>query len=131
MAKKLGIATVAIYVAWFILDYLIHGVLLQGTYEATAHLWRPMEEMKNGVMVVVGLIAALTLAYVYITMVGQKSMANAVKYGLILGVGWGVSVGYGSYAVMPIPYSLALTWFLGTVVEMAVAGAILGLVVKE
>lgn len=131
MAKKLAISTVAIYIAWFILDYLIHGVILKGTYEATAHLWRPMEEMKTGVMVVVGLIAALAFAYVYITMISPKSMANAVKYGLILGVGWGVSVGYGSYAVMPIPYPLALTWFLGTVVEMAVAGGILGLVVKD
>lgn len=131
MAKKLAISTVAIYAAWFVLDYLFHGVMLQGTYEATASLWRPMEEMKGGVMALAGLITALAFSYVYITMLAQKSMGTAVKYGLVLGIGWGASFGYGSYAVMPIPYSLALAWFLITVVEMTAAGAILGLIARE
>lgn len=131
MAKKILLPGVIVFVAWWVMDFVIHGMILSDTYAATANLWRPMEEMKTGVMIIVGLISALTLVYVYATMVSEKSMASALKYSLIIGLGLAVSFAYGSYAVMPIPYSLALTWFLGSLVEFAVAGAIIGLMVKE
>jgi len=49
----------------------------------------------------------------------------------LYGAGYGISMGYGSYSFMPIPYSLALIWFLGTVVELTIGGVLLGLIVKE
>ena len=54
-----------------------------------------------------------------------------MTYGLLLGISWGISMGYGSYSVMPIPYHMALAWFLGTVVEMTLGGLLLGLIIKE
>jgi len=54
-----------------------------------------------------------------------------LRYGVLFGVGAGVSMGYGSYSVMPIPYHMALTWFMGTVIEAAVGGVILGAIVCE
>ena len=56
---------------------------------------------------------------------------TGVWYGLIFGVGAGVSMGYGTYAVQPLPYILPLVWFLGTIVEAVVAGVIVALIVKE
>ena len=47
MLKRNLLAIVAVFVVWSILDYLIHGMLLQSSYEATANLWRPMEEMNR------------------------------------------------------------------------------------
>ena len=58
-------------------------------------------------------------------------MTAGTMYGLIWGIAAGVSMGYGTYAVMPIPYYMALTWFLGTVVEGVVAGVITAAIVKE
>jgi hypothetical protein len=52
-------------------------------------------------------------------------------YGLLFGVAMGIGMGYGTYAVMPIPYSMALTWFLGTVVEATVGGLLAGLIVRS
>jgi hypothetical protein len=40
-------------------------------------------------------------------------------------------MGYGTYSVMPIPYSMALTWFLGAVVEAALAGLLVGKIIHE
>jgi len=131
MAKKIVLTGVVVFIAWSAMDYVLHGMLLQNAYKETAALWRPMDEMKNGLLSIVALISALTLVYVYATMVSQKSMANALKYSLILGLGMAVSFAYGSYAVMPVPYSMALSWFLGSLTEFAVAGAIIGLMVKE
>jgi hypothetical protein len=74
-----------------------------------------MAEMKMGLMYVTTFIAALALACIYGWLVGSKSLQTGFKYGPLYGVAVGVEMGYGTYSVMPIPYSMALTWFLGTV----------------
>jgi len=38
-------------------------------------------------------------------------------------------MGYGTYSVMPIPYIMALVWFLGTLVEAVLGGLLAGLMV--
>ena len=58
-------------------------------------------------------------------------MGRAIRYGALFGVAVGLGMGYGSYAVMPLTHTIALVWFLGTVVETTVAGVLLGLIVKE
>jgi len=120
--KKPILAVVAVFIAWSVLDFVLHGLILKSTYESSAALWRPMAEMKMGLTYVVVLIAAACFVGIYATLIADRSSGAALRYGLIFGIGTGISMGYGSYAVMPIPYILALAWFLGTIVE-AVVGA--------
>lgn len=131
MTKKLLIAFVAVFVVWQILDFIIHGVLLGPAYAATPQLWRPMEEMKMGLMYFVSAVSAFIFVWVYVKFVSPKSMMIGLQYGLILGVSYGIGMGYGTYAVQPLPYNIALSWFLGTIVEMGLAGLLTGLIVKE
>ena len=128
--KKIIISVVAVFVAWSILDYVIHGVILQSAYAATPQLWRPMNEMKMNVMHVAVLIASFAFAWIYARFIGNKSIATGLKYGLWYGLGAGVSMGYGTYSVMPIPYTMAITWFLGSIFEGAAAGLIVAGIVK-
>lgn len=128
MTKKFLIGTIAVFVVWEVLDFLMHGVILMDSYEATSSLWRP--EMSTGLLLIVTLIAAAAFTYIYSDLIGNKSVATGLKYGLVWGIGAGVSFAYGSYAVMPIPYGMALTWFLGTIVEGLAAGYVLGMIVK-
>jgi hypothetical protein len=39
----------------------------------------------------------------------------------------GIGFAYGTYAMIPIPYSLALSWFVSTLVQYIVAGIIASL----
>ena len=55
MIKRTMISIIAIFVAWSLLDFVIHGVLLQQAYVDTAHLWRPMHEMNMPLMYLVTL----------------------------------------------------------------------------
>ncbi|MCX6338647.1 MAG: hypothetical protein NTX71_01845 [Candidatus Aureabacteria bacterium] len=106
--------------AWNILDEILHGVILCRDYQQTVALWRPFGEMKLGLIRLVELVAAITFVAIY-----------ALRYGLLYGIGAGVSMGYGSYAVMPITHEIACAWFAGSLVE-SIAGAILiGLIIKE
>jgi len=129
--KKTILAVLAVFVSWQILDFLIHGVILSSTYQATASLWRPEAEMMMGLMMFVSLVSALCFVLVYDWFFKEKNMMTGLKYGLIFGIGVGISMGYGTYSVQPIMYLTALGWFLGTIVEGAIAGLVTGLIIKD
>ncbi len=129
--KRIALAVLAVFVTWSVLDFVIHGLILGSAYAATPALWRPMDEMKTGLMYFTVLVAAASLVVIYARFIADKGIKTAVLYGLVLGIGYGISMGYGSYSVMPIPYTMAFVWFLGTVVEMTAGGLVAGLIVKK
>lgn len=131
MIKKTVMAIVAIFILWSVLDFVIHGALLGEAYKANAELWRPMEEMKMGLMRIVVLISAVMFVLIYALFFNEKNINTALQYGLLFGIGAGISMGYGSYAVMPIPYSMAFTWFFGTLIEVALGGLLLGFIIHD
>jgi hypothetical protein len=131
MIKKVLLAGVAIFIAWEAMDFLIHGILLQPYYAAQPNLWRAQGDMKMGVLLLATFIGAIAFAALYGYFVKPKALATAVRFGLVWGIGVGVGMGYGTYAVLPIPYVMALGWFLATVVEACVAGALAAVIVKE
>lgn len=130
MMKRFLLAVVSVFLAWSVLDFLIHGVMLQSAYEATAALWRPMGEMKMGLMYGVGAVGAAAFVGLYAAVVKPKSVATGLKYGLLFGIATGVPMGFGSYCVMPIPLQMAFIWFGGSLVETVVGGAIAGAIIK-
>ena len=130
MTQRMLLAIVAVFTTWQVLDMVIHRLILMKTYEATASLWRPMPEMKMGLMLVVGLVATVVFVALYATMVRPKSVAAGLIYGILYGQGAGFAMGFGTYCVMPIPVTLAFGWFLGTVVETAIGGLLVGWIVK-
>jgi hypothetical protein len=131
MRKKIFLAAVAVFVLWSVLDFIVHGLILKSTYASTASLWRPMAEMKMGLMYVTVFIAALAFSAIYGYLVAKKSAMVGLTYGLLYGIAVGVGMGYGSYSMMPIPYSMALTWFLGTVLNGILGGLLLGAIIKN
>jgi len=130
MAKKFVLAVIAIFIAWSVMDFVIHGLILRSTYEATAHLWRPMHQMKVGLMYMVTMVAVVAFAGLYAAVVTKKSLGTGITYGLLYGVATGFPMGFGSYCVMPIPIYLAVVWFVGTLAEAMVGGAIVGAIIR-
>jgi hypothetical protein len=129
--KQISAAIVAVFLAWSLTDFLLHGVLLMPTYQATAQLWRPLEDMKNWLLSLVTLIAAGGFVKIYALLCSPKSLGRGTFFGLLWGVVAGVSMGYGTYAVMPLPYHLALSWFLGTAVQGVLGGLLIGAIVRD
>jgi hypothetical protein len=131
MIKRTIIAIVVVFIAWSVLDFIIHGLVLQPIYVDTAALWRPMEEMNNWLMSLVGFISAAVFTAIYAQLIKPKKTVTGLSYGLLFGLGAGISMGFGTYCVMPIPFSLAIGWFLGTVIKATAGGWLAGLIVKE
>lgn len=130
-AKKILLATVVVFIAWAVMDFVLHGIILQSQYASSPALFRPQNEMKMALMYFTVLVSALVFVYIYGRFFASKCLRTGFTYGLCLGLGYGIGMGYGSYSAMPIPYFLALGWFLGTAVEMTVAGLIVGAMLKE
>ena len=130
MTKRAIMAVVAVFIAWSVLDFLIHGLLLQSIYAATSNLWRPMDEMNRPVMSLVTLVFTACFVTIYGFLIEQKSLASGIRYGALFGLATGASMGFGSYSYMPIPLTLACSWFIGSWIEAIVAGVIVGAIVK-
>ena len=131
MVNRMLLTIVAVFLAWSVLDFVIHGVLLASTYEATAEMWRPMDEMNMPLMYAVTLVFTVCFVLIFALLVERRSLSSGILYGTLFGLATGVSMGYGSYTYMPIPLLLANSWFAGVLVEAIVAGAIAGLIMKN
>lgn len=130
MTKRVVYSVLAVFAAWVVLNFVIDGLILESAYAKTPNLWRPQWEMKSTLLYFTILAAATVFVLIYDWYIGDKGVERAVKYGLLFGVGTGIPMGYGSYAVMPILYSMAFVWFVGFVVKGAAAGWVMGLVME-
>ena len=128
--KKFFICSLTIFIVWSVIDFLVHGVYLKEYYIQTADLWRPQGETKMFLNSVVVLISAIVFTMIYVLLIGKKSAISALAYGLLLGIVAGISMGYGFYAFSPIPYHMAVTWFLANVGEYIIGGVILAFLVR-
>jgi hypothetical protein len=131
MVKRTILAILAVFIAWSILDFILHGVLLRPIYVNTASLWRPINQMNVTLMYFVTLVFTVCFVLIYRFLIGQKSLATGIRFGALFGLATGISMGFGSYCYMPIPLTLAWSWFIGSWVEAIAAGAIVGAIIKS
>jgi hypothetical protein len=131
MLRKSIIAGVIIFILWAIIDFVMHGFILGRAYAETADLWRPMEEMSVWLIYLVTAVSVGVFTAIYSLFIQDKRAGTALRYGLLSGLGAGFSMGYGSYAAMPIPQIIAHTWFFGTLIKAALGGLVLGAIVRE
>lgn len=129
MVKKVVLAMVAVFVLCSVLDFVMHNVLLASTYEATAELWRRMEEMKIGLMYVITAVWSCVFVLIYALLVRPRSVGAGLVYGLLFGLATGIGMGFGSYCYTPIPLFLAVAWCVGTLIEVVVAGIVAALII--
>lgn len=130
MNKKVWIGFVVVFVVIAVLDLIVNMVLLKSVYEdeSMKHLWRAPEQMKIWLFYVVYVFVAFFFTFIFSKGYEGKGIIEGVRYGLYIGLMMSVPMAYGSYAAMPITYSLALQWFIYGVIEYIVAGAVLALV---
>ena len=125
MLKKAVLAMIAVFILWSVIDYIIHGLMLRSTYEATARLWRPMAEMKTYLFYIVYAFVAFFFTLIFSKGYEAKGLLEGVRYGLYVALMIVLPHAYNSYATLQIPYSIALQWFLYGTVEYVLAGAFL------
>ena len=132
--KKCWLSVIAVVGVLFVTDFVIHGILLKGAYEATASLWRPMEVMHSMMwtMWVIYIVNGMVLPYIYSKgfEAGKSPVGQGLRFGLVIGLLMATGMSLGTYFMIAIPVSLAVSWFVGGMVQYALVGLALGAIYK-
>jgi hypothetical protein len=128
------IASIAVVIMMAATEYFVHALCLQELYEGTAPLWRSLAEMNQKLWILWAVYLVMAPLFVLIYIKGyeanQPGVIQGVRYGLLLGLLFSVPMAFSSYVVMPIPFSLALGWFLGSLGEFILMGGVVGIIYR-
>ncbi|MDO8494079.1 MAG: hypothetical protein Q7S68_01920 [Deltaproteobacteria bacterium] len=121
-------------VAYFGMDFFFHHKCLGDQYAATAHLWRPMEEVKP--LMWLAYVGYLLFGCVFYCIYGfghesgKSGWKQGIRYGIMVGLlVWGI----GNLIMVPFapyPSKLVWSWFIIGMFEYAVLGLLTGLFYK-
>ena len=125
MHKRLWIGFVAVFVATQMIEGLLDFYLLDPIYSSYSHIWRPIMEMKLWMLPVTGMFFSFFFVFIFSKGYEGKGLAEGIRYGLYVALMVALPRAYSDYALMQIPYALALQWFLYWSLECVIAGAIL------
>ena len=125
------LAALAILVAWTLLDFLLHRLLLAPVYDASQGLWRPFDQMNVALIYAVTFVLIGVFVGIYKFLVRPKSIRAGLLLGAFIGLALGVSAGFGTFIHMPIPIALAWGWFIGGWLKGLAAGAIVGALIID
>jgi hypothetical protein len=128
MDKKLWTGAVVVFVVFVVLDMLVNAVLLAADYQATSHLWRPEAEMKMWLFILIDAFIAFFFTLIFSKGYEGKGVMEGLRYGFYVGMLMAVPMAYGMYGAMPIPYGMALKWFIFGLIEFMVCGVIVAAV---
>ncbi len=132
--KKWLLASLAVVVVFFVLETIIHSVLLAGLYKQTAQVWRPQTEIAGlmWLMWVGYLFFAPFFAFIYTKghETGKSGLGQGLRYGVLVGIMLAPMQSLGWYAILPIPGILAFYWFLAGMVVITSAGIAVGLIYR-
>jgi len=124
MNKQGWISFIAVFVLFVVLSFLVDGILLAQTYESLKALWRPDMMSLMWVYYVIMFVGAFFFVLVFSRGYEGKGVMEGFRYGLYIGIWMGIGMAYGTYAMIAIPYSLALTWFFTNIVQYVLAGMV-------
>jgi hypothetical protein len=130
--KRYLAAAAAAFVFIFVFEFLWHGQLLGGLYQATQSLWRPQSEMGTffPLIPLYQALLALVIVFLFTRHYEGKGVGEGVRFGCMIGVLLGIMAA-SMYVFMPIPVVLALGWFAGAFIVGLGSGVIASLVYRR
>jgi len=128
--KRYLVASLAVFVVAEALGYLVHGVILQATYASIHGVWRPDMASKMWIESVDTFLLSFLFLYIFARGYEGKGIPEGVRFGLIMGLVLAIPAAYGTYMMIPIPYYLALEWFLYGTAQTIILGVVAAAIYK-
>lgn len=116
MMKGMLLGGVAAFVFVFLFEFVVHGVLMKGMYEATMNVWRPQSECNMAVGLLSQFLFAIAIAFFYPIVGPDKECKKAGPFGFGLGLVMAMPQ-IATYCYLPIPLSISLLWALASFVK--------------
>jgi len=128
--KRFIIASIVVFLAFEIIDAIVHMGILRKAYEALMPIWRPDMMSKMWILHVGALILAFLFTYIFIKGYENKGIAEGVRYGIIIGLFANIPYAFYGYAMFPFPFSLCIQWFIYGMIEFIICGIIAAAIYK-
>ncbi len=109
MTKGMLWGGIAAFVFVFLFEFIVHGVLLKGPYEATMNVWRPQDESNMAIMLLSQFLFAMAVAFFYPIVGPDKECKKAIPFSFGLGLVMAMPQ-IATYSYLPIPLSISLFW---------------------
>lgn len=130
--KSLTITVFVVFAYIFISDMVIHGFILDSTYQATPELWRPKAEMQSFMpwMILGQFLIAKFFVVLFAKGYEGTGFHEGIRFGLYVGL---LITGTYliQYAVSPLPCNLVLAWIGFGLVQSILGGVIAAFVYKR
>ena len=124
MNKKVWMGFIAVFITMEILSFVVHYLILGAAYEANKALWRSDMNSLMWIYHVLTLVGSFFFTFIFSKGYEGKGMAEGVRYGAYIGIWMSMGMAYGTYAMIPVPYSLTLQWFLYGIASYIIAGIV-------
>jgi hypothetical protein len=122
--KKYVITSLAVFIVYGVVDYIIHTFILASAYTALEHLWRPEMNSLMWLYFLVGLFAAFMFVYIFTKGYEGKGITEGLRFGVIIGLFVTIPSVFGQYFVYPLPFKLAAQWLIFGIIEFIIIGII-------
>ena len=116
MMKGMLLGGFAAFVFVFLFEFLVHGFLMMGMYEATMSVWRPQAESNMPIMLLSQFLFAMAVAFFYPIVGPDNECKKAVPFGFGLGLVMAMPQ-LASYSYLPISISISLAWAAASFVK--------------
>ena len=125
MSKRIWIGFFTVFVTTQVIEGLVDFYVFDPIYSSLPQIWRPINEVKFWMLPVGGMFFSYIFVLIFSKGYEKKGILEGVRFGLYVALMVILPFACSNYALMQIPYSLALQWFILRTVEYVIAGAIL------
>lgn len=126
--KKYVIASIAAFMTFQLFDFITHGIILSKAYEELSNVWRPDMMSNMWIIYTTSFVMSFIFTYIFTRSYKGKGIVEGVQHGVTIGLLLNVVGMFNQYAIYPIPFSLAIQWFIYNMISFTVAGIVVSLI---
>lgn len=132
--KKFWISVIVTFFVYGILQFVIHGWLLQKLYMDTAHLWKSEAMMQSRFYghLLADFFFALLFCFIYVKGYEphKAGAAQGIRYGLYMGLFVQLPMVFTYFVVFNAPGTLLVWWLIYGLLVSIICGGVLGAIYK-
>ena len=134
MNKRFFLAWLAVFIAWFIGSFIVHGVLLHADYAQLSNLFRKEAEAQNflPLMILAHVIMSGAFVWIYARGVEPKPwLGQGLRYGVAIILLTTVPLYLIYYVVQPMPGATVVKQVLFDGILVLILGAIAAFMYRD
>ena len=128
--KKLSISFIVVFIVYEVLNYLIHVLILSGSYTVLADIWRTNMQQWMWLMNIGNLIFAFFFVFIFAKGYEGKGIMEGIRFGLYATGLITIPGMLVQFTVYNVTFTLTLYWIFFGCIQMGVSGIIASLIYK-